>query len=428
MKKNELINEFFSSKKHLFALVGPNNSGKSYFIKHSIYNNVQFQSIMYLDETGMYSIKGNRKKVGIVKDYYYYAEENLRGQSGKRKPEFVKINDSSMNIIKTVEEIYNRSNIANKSLGTTKINYIARSLLEYNLNEISFFVFDEPENSLDDERMKYLERIIIALVSNNKNVFFVTHSPRFLELLQIEIDNIYVLPGINKDFIHYNISDIYNFYDSICCDISNKIGNKTEICTCDKLEYKSGTPLSRVQIDLFLKSFDFYKVLFYFKVCIVEGESEEYVLRSLNNKFSSSLTIYKARGKYHIPFLAKLFNSLGINVKCIIDSDTNGKTEKLSIALTHYLKEMEKNGICICQTLTGDLENYLSINFSTAINKLLNENLSSNQSKGFKNSHKAIITYSEIINDENKKNKVLDLLKDDNQKTISKFSNVFSQK
>ena len=433
MKKNDLINEFINSNQKLFSLVGPNNSGKSYFLKYDLYDNPNLQSIMYLDENGIYSIKGNRAKVKIVeidkKMYYRYIDDSRRGSYEERAPQLVEIDKSSLNIIERAQSIFDRTNIPNKSLGTSKIHLISQSLLEYNLNEITYFIFDEPENALDDERMKYLERLFKILVNNGKKLFFVTHSPRFLELLQVDIDCLYILPGINKPFIHFNKNDIYILFDDVANEITNRLNLNNNINDIAKLDFKSGTSLSRIQIDLFLKSYDFYKVLFYLKVCIVEGDTEDYSLKCLNDGISSNKTIYKARGKYYIPFLANLFASFGVSVNCIIDSDIKANKDKnLSNELTEYL--CSKSDIYNCKALTGDLENYLSIDFDTSIKKLIGEEVlqSNRQYKKFKNDHKALVTYFEIMADPIKKAKLLELVEDKEVKVSNKFANIFEIK
>ena len=80
--------------------MGPNSSGKSYFLNNDLLNALP-NSILILDEEGRFHTKDNRRKVKIIGEYYVYDDENNRGKS-KRNDANEKI---EVNTLKIVHEI-----------------------------------------------------------------------------------------------------------------------------------------------------------------------------------------------------------------------------------------------------------------------------------------------------------------------------------
>ena len=157
MTKSELTKLILNSDKNIFAIVGPNTSGKSYYMNNNLYNEFS-DNVLILDEEGRFRTKENMSKVKIVGNEYIYDNELSRGISNKEY-NTEKIEKNTLNMLQEMEKFKDRFNLKTMSLGSKKILNILNAFLSYNLNHISCYLFDEPENSLDDENLKYNEII-----------------------------------------------------------------------------------------------------------------------------------------------------------------------------------------------------------------------------------------------------------------------------
>lgn len=368
MKKSEFTKVVISSNKKIFSLVGPNSSGKSYYLLNNLYNELP-DGILLLDENGRFQTKGIRKRIKISNKNYIYDDELNRGLN--RDYTLEAINIKSLNIINGVKKILMNIDTVNKSLGTNKLNNILSSILYYNLNHIEFFLFDEPENSLDDEGMKCIQKLFNLLIENDKKVFFITHSPRLLELLQIEIDDIYIFPKIYADPINISKKDVYEIYNQNGYELQ-KIKPQQTMPNHEKYDFLPNTKISEMFLEDLLKSSSFYRVLFYSHVVIVEGATEELIARYLSNQVSISRCIFKANGKYKIPFIFKFFKLFCEKITCIIDSDfpTKEAITTFSSLLTHEIESYRSNKKYFVYSLPKDLETYLGFNKKTVISQL----------------------------------------------------------
>ena len=82
MTKSELTKLILNSDKNIFAIVGPNTSGKSYYMNNNLYNEFS-DNVLILDEEGRFRTKENMSKVKIVGNEYIYDNELSRGISNK---------------------------------------------------------------------------------------------------------------------------------------------------------------------------------------------------------------------------------------------------------------------------------------------------------------------------------------------------------
>ncbi len=366
MKKSELTALIMNSEKNIFAVVGPNTSGKSYYLNEELFLNLSDDAFR-LDETGRCQIKGDRRKIKISGDIYIYEEEQKRG-TGRDSFSSEKINDSSSKIINGIGKLISKVDTKNKSLGSSKLYNILSSIKSYNLNHIIYFLFDEPENSLDDEGMKCIEVLFNLLKDNGKKIFFITHSPRLLELLQIEIDNIYVFPKLFSDVINFSKQDIYDLFDENGNDLLKLIPDHP-YSEPEKYYFLPATNLKNIYLEDLLKGDDFYRILFYSHIVIVEGKTEELIIRELTKDLSISKCIFNANGKYKIPFLFKLFSLYCEKITCIIDSDSlssDGSTN-FPYLLTKEIEKYKKTNKYFVFSVPKDIETYLSFDKSNII-------------------------------------------------------------
>ena len=400
MTKDNLISLILSSNRKIFSIVGPNSSGKSYFLNNDLLNALP-NSILILDEEGRFHIKDNRRKVKIIGEYYVYDDENNRGKINRNDAN-EKINVNTLKIVHKIIDYRKKFESQKKSLGSRKLLNILNALLSYNLNHIEYFLFDEPENSLDDERIKYIGKIFDLLISNNKKVVFITHSPRLLELLQINIDDIFVFPNIYAEVINHTYDEIKNLFNNTGNLINQlkPVNQEEEYAKYDFLPY---TNFSELYLSELLKNNQFYRVLFYSHVIIVEGRTEELLTFELSKELDISKCIFNAGGKYKMLFLIKLFSMFCHKVSCVIDSDIkDDDCSTLPSLLTLEIEKLKKDNKLFIYSLPNDLETYLGFDKKAVVQYLTKgdgEEISGNLFNKFKRYYKHYLPFYVIKTD-----------------------------
>lgn len=405
MTKNDLTNLILTPDKKIFSIVGPNASGKSYYLNNDLLNALP-NGVLTLDEEGRFYTKDNRRKVKIYEDNYIYEDESNRG-TNNRNIEQEKIDDNSLKIIEGVKSYKGKFENAKKSLGSKKILNILNALLSYNLNQIDYFLFDEPENSLDDERIRCIGRIFDLLIKNNKRVVFITHSPRLLEVLQIDINNIFLFPKIYSDVINYSFEDVVQIYNKNGENL-RKINSNPNNNEYKNYDYLPNTGIAPLYLNEFLKSNDFYRALFYSHIILVEGITEELLARELSNELELSRCIVNSHGKYRMPFLFNLFSLFCDKITCIIDSDYKNGNETFTKKLTEHIETFKENNKYFVYTLPNDIESFLKVDKKELALLLSNKSTQQLPSKSFldnfSNRYKPYLTlYTIKENDEARK-------------------------
>lgn len=171
---------------------------------------------------------------------------------------------------------------------------------------------DEPEKHSHPSLLNYTAKLIREL-SENRNLYIATHSPKLVEMLDFEFDNIEVYNDPN-----------FGGSKSLDFDQAILVENNYDVSL---LYPKSQTYYNPVQLKTNIKELhlkDFIESIFSKKVYIVEGVNDELFLRKMlknNNRHHEDYYIFVCYGKQHfLPFI-NLFESLSIEVVVFYDED-----------------------------------------------------------------------------------------------------------
>lgn len=312
------------SSSTLFCLVGPNYSGKSFILKNFFENYISVGGLL-IDENGKVRRKVNNDEVSISSDekYYVYQDEKQRGRnpSAGVKTDII---DSSRKIIDIVNK-YKKiiTNLLQEgkhdSLGISKIMNIIEIFLTTNLNNIDYVLLDEPENSLDDNNLKIVIEFVKEL-TKTKKVVVVTHSPRLLELMQTEIGDIYKIKNLMGNIVNLSFNDIEQIYVQCGGDLK-RIKGYESLSLGDKIQVNATNPYRSIYISNIIKSQDFYRILFYNDVVLMEGKTEEFIIRETKYSQKYTKNVYYMEGKFKSYFLIEFFKNYCNCVYCFIDED-----------------------------------------------------------------------------------------------------------
>ena len=317
-----MMNKLTDSQIPELYLIGGNGAGKSYTL-NTILSRLPNEAI-YISEEGIAHIKNQKNKVAIntEKGLYVYIDEKTRGNNTKTEQQ--KIEEKSLSIIHYCNAIItNLKKISNKSQGQKKLQNIMEIFTNYNLNNLKFILFDEPENFLDEEYLKVIANLIKILIEKEFNIRVATHNSRLLAILQVNIDNIAFF--VNREVILISSQEVYSLFNEVAAKIENeRISKKYNIDPTIqyKLEITKYADVFVNYIENNLKSIEFYRCLFYQEVFIIEGISDLEALNSISNSFNNSVNIYCPNGKAWIPFYTMLFKKLKKKISIIIDVDS----------------------------------------------------------------------------------------------------------
>ena len=393
MNTNELLEKIkVHSSGCLFSIVGPNTVGKSYSLRY-LHEQCNGESLL-IDEDGGYTCNITRSKVQRVDNKYLYIDESNRGKDSF-DAEQIEIDESSREIISIAEDCKRQLNVKFVSSGSKKLNNILDIILSLNLNNIKYFFFDEPENFLDDQSIKVVQRIFDSLAINNKTVVFVTHNPRLLEILKMDIDFIYLLPKMYGDFINLTFQQIENIYRTTGAEIS-RIQLSAQPGYGDILEYSKPEKVEYLFLKRLLSSQEFYRSLFYNEIFLLEGLTERCVLEESPKLIQHTQNVYYCNGKYQAPFLIKLFVALHKRVIGVFDRD-DGKTGKLPYEINTYLNQLvaTSNNLLTLKYIPNDLESFLGVD-DDVYREILGNEYSANKRDQLAKQYKAYISLFKI--------------------------------
>ncbi|UWD34400.1 AAA family ATPase [Mesomycoplasma molare] len=169
-------------------------------------------------------------------------------------------------------------------------------LLHLVKNSSKKYIFlDEPEKYSHPSMLNKTAKIIKQLDEDGKQVFISTHSPKLLQMLDIELSKIHIFNDITYEPKNIKL-------DSIISDLSSKLSvpinnydkkyaKYYEIKTCEsmikKIHYK-----------------DFLECLFAEKIYMCEGINDKLFLEKYlqdNNKFYEEYSIISTYGKFSMP-------------------------------------------------------------------------------------------------------------------------------
>jgi predicted ATP-dependent endonuclease of OLD family len=191
--------------------------------------------------------------------------------------------------------------------------------------------FEEPEIYLHPNAANQLRDTIYDLATSSSQIVCTTHSPYMIDLTKPEqvLNNFTLTPDNKIDVFPFNISE--------------------------KFKHLSGD--EKTQVKMVLKFDDYVsRVFFAKKVVIVEGDTEEIVLREtihriapeIRKRILAEVQIIRARGKATIISLVKYLRSMGIDVFVIHDRDqgTPG-AEKFNPGILTALDDVEEKRVML---------------------------------------------------------------------------------
>ena len=376
MNKDELLKIIKeNNNKNIFAIVGPNSSGKTFTLDY-IYDSISENS-MYFNETGTMETKVEHSRIKIQNKMYIYTDETKVGEINETSfTKTIEISDNSLDLINFSKEKLSLLNKAS-SLGTKKLTEILNSFQQYNLNEVNYILMDEPENFLDDNNLNIIRKLFDAIVLSNRKIIFVTHSPRLLELLKIEIDSIFIMNPNEYNSINHisknKVSEIYEESASLCRNIKKSSDNPSYNKT---VQFDAPPIFKDLYLSKLLTSQEFYRSLFYKKIYLMEGPTEKFMLDEAKDSVPYTENVFFTDGKYKAPFLLMLFANVCNEVICIIDSDKDeNDSKKHSYLFNSVFDTLEKQfeNISI-KFLNKNIENELEIDPIKTLASILGKN------------------------------------------------------
>lgn len=345
------VQDFLASKSKFLTLIGGNASGKTYNLLK--FKDKNGKDNIYISEDASTEVYSNN----VIIDAGYYIEEDIKTKGyGSRNRSSERIKENLLPILHKVDFILEKQTKKRfQSLGDKKFIKILKLLVSTNLNNVYYICIDEPENFLDDIKLRELASLLLELSKTHISIRIATHSYKLLEYLQLELNQIGVLNQIGeKIYIGnicrvVNISKLLNEYESI-----GKCVTKHLKCLQKKMQQENkkydGWLYNHMTADrkliefmfnmVYCKNENFYRALFYNELLIVEGFTEEKLFRGLALDNMWMYNMFIANGKGNIPIFAILFSELGKKIVIILDKDTECTP---AYVLTEYLENEFKN-------------------------------------------------------------------------------------
>lgn len=357
MNKDDVKSKVIKSHPDIWGIVGPNHSGKSYLLNY-LFTEIGNNALL-IDENGISRSTNIKNKVRISGNLYVYEDASSRGR-GRVENESYQITTQSRRIIEEINRTIDLIGRDKSSMGIRKIINILDSLLQHNLNNIQYILIDEPENFLDDLNFKNISNIFRILKENLKTVVFVSHNPRFIELIKTQIDKLFILTDLYSDIINVDTEKVKKIFT----DTNKVISTSRSVHFInaekyDKLKFLMPQKMLSIYLRQFLSSTEFYQSIFYNKVVIVEGKSEKVVIQKNDSLAILMNNFVYSYGKLFIPFLLKFYQTIGKSVIVLMDKDQ-------SKAFYRTLGEYIINELLLkndrCYVFENELEAFLEIN------------------------------------------------------------------
>lgn len=356
-----------------FFLIGSNGVGKTYKLMNI--HLIDTTKNMYISEEGelLNTTPKNRVKIDLINSKYIFESDETKRGNRDVKDNISRLVDIDSKFIELLDfcskELLNISKIRKKSKGQEKLVNILEILTSIFLNPISVILFDEPENFLDDNYLRIISIVLQLLEKAQVKVVLATHNARLCELCDMEIDNMLLLDiKFENDKISYTETslsniELKNIYINVSReiqDIAKKNKYNEDAGIMKKLKIYDDNSLFESLLNHFLKSEDFYRVLFYKKILIVEGETEKVILKKIFKNISDNSHFYCPNGKAFLPFFTELLLYFNKDLKIVLDSDRklDGVGNTTAVAITDYFESKYKS---IIRVFEPDLEKHFHI-------------------------------------------------------------------
>lgn len=385
-----MIKSYLKSKSiNPLFLIGPNGSGKTYSLKK--YQDITEGKSIYISEDGYLDVKMLRSEAIPnleTHEYIIYPKSKYYGETKEREEAKTHTIDSKLldliSFCKKEIEFY--KSIKHKSKGQEKAFNIFNIIYKSYMNPIKFIFFDEPENYLDDLGLRKISILFEHLKKAEIKLIVSTHSYSLCNLLNVSINNIIF---INRSFdikkssytnsmIKLTLNSVKRIYKESTIDFENFIKDKkldVDGGIRNKMHFYEDPKLLDLYLNDILKSEQFYRALFYKKIVLVEGPSENRIIRKLNIEELHDNYFYVTYGKCYMIFFVNLFSKIGKDILIISDSDKKYKknADKYNTAygITMYLEKYHSD---IIKLFDVDLENHFNIDKAYFENKGLSTN------------------------------------------------------
>lgn len=338
--QNLLIDEITQTNSLIYGIVGVNGCGKTYFL-NKLLGKTDIRAL-FINEEGLSKSNVEKNKVTAIDNMYYYRDDSTRGSVSKLPEQEIQ-NEFTIKILTYINKLKASTKTKNTSKGIIKFNSILDTLTSYNLNNIDYIIFDEPENFLDDINLLNSAKIIKLLLENNKKVIFATHSSRFLEILNINIEQIVLLDKKDRKFIITNLTDICDLYKKVSDEILSFCNKKYEENIDIHLKLFMPEEIFETYIKDLMNTQEWYRSLFYEDVFLAEGHTEQLIFAKVSDKSYVAKNLFITHGKALAPFLIKLFTLFNKNIYCMIDSDRKENNRNYTVGITDYLEQEKRN-------------------------------------------------------------------------------------
>jgi len=206
-------------------------------------------------------------------------------------------------------------NDVKKKMGSGQRMHLLLELV--NKSSKQYLFLDEPEKYSHPSLLNKTANLL-NILSLTKDIYIATHSPKLLSMLDLELDNIYILN--DTTYIEKNL----DFVGSI-----GSFSAHHTLLSANPGLAKSSSYFNLVSLKDNIKRLhyrDFMEALFAKTVYLVEGVNDELFIKKMlldNGKYFGDYYIFPVYGKHHMMIFAHILSCLMINVKLFFDEDNS---------------------------------------------------------------------------------------------------------